>query len=169
MIHCNVLMKRIENLMHTISSYVLSWSRCVIRSYKTINPANGQETNKTVGAMNYYAYRIMIRENQENHILKVVNYFISYCWHVCENKTERLNYIRFNQRKLRCDGYIHLRDAINKDTNVNNIGQMVYYLHRIQAVQCICMNTPRCNVLCQKLWSTRLIHNFHMQSEMGWY
>ncbi|XP_036343195.1 uncharacterized protein LOC118752408 [Rhagoletis pomonella] len=92
---------------------------------KLINPTNGQETNKTVSAMNYYAYRIMIRGNQENHILKCRKLFHQYIVDMyAKIETERLNYIRFNQRKLRCDEYIHLRDAINNDTNVNNIGQM---------------------------------------------
>lgn len=39
-------------------------------------------------------------------------------------ETERLTYIRLNQRQLRSEEYIHLRDAINADGNVNNVGRM---------------------------------------------
>ena len=45
-------------------------------------------------------------------------------WMYAKIETERLNYIRFNQKKLRSEEYIHLRDAINTDGNVNDIGQL---------------------------------------------
>ncbi|CAE1169622.1 unnamed protein product [Acanthosepion pharaonis] len=37
---------------------------------------------------------------------------------------ERLCYIRLNQTKLRCDSYIHLRDALRNDADPRNIGKM---------------------------------------------
>lgn len=40
-------------------------------------------------------------------------------------ESERLLFIRLNQKKLRADDYIHLRDAIANDGNVANVGQMV--------------------------------------------
>ncbi|XP_055845040.1 uncharacterized protein LOC129911312 [Episyrphus balteatus] len=40
-------------------------------------------------------------------------------------ETERLNYLRFNQQKLRREEYIHLRDAVHNDGNLNDIGQLV--------------------------------------------
>lgn len=76
--------------------------------------------------MNYYAYRLMIRQNQENHVLKCRKLFHQYVVDMyAKIETERLNYIRFNQRKLRSEEYIHLRDAINNDGNAENVGQMV--------------------------------------------
>ncbi|GBP81129.1 hypothetical protein EVAR_88227_1 [Eumeta japonica] len=41
--------------------------------------------------------------------------------------SERLNYICRNQQRLRAEEYIHLRDALNQDGNVDpsNIGQRV--------------------------------------------
>lgn len=40
---------------------------------------------------------------------------------------ERLSYIRYNQSKLRVDNYIHLRDAMNNqnDINPNELGQSI--------------------------------------------
>lgn len=40
-------------------------------------------------------------------------------------ESERLLFIRLNQKKLRVDNYIHLRDAIITDRNVDEIGQQV--------------------------------------------
>lgn len=75
--------------------------------------------------MNYYAYRLMIRENEDNHILKCRRLFQQYAVDMyAKIETERLNFIRFNQKKLRSEEYIHLRDAINNDANVNDIGRM---------------------------------------------
>lgn len=45
------------------------------------------------------------------------------CRHV-KVETERLAFIRFNQAKLRSEGYIHLRDAIHSDGDVQNIGRL---------------------------------------------
>lgn len=39
-------------------------------------------------------------------------------------ESERLTYIRLNERQLRSEEYIHLRDSINVDGNVNNVGRM---------------------------------------------
>ncbi|CAK1599395.1 unnamed protein product [Parnassius mnemosyne] len=39
-------------------------------------------------------------------------------------ETERLAFIRFNQAKLRSEDYIHLRDAIHSDGDVQNIGRL---------------------------------------------
>ncbi|KIH57822.1 hypothetical protein ANCDUO_11985, partial [Ancylostoma duodenale] len=40
-------------------------------------------------------------------------------------ESERLLYIRLNQRKLRVDDYIHLRDAIANDGNSTDVGRLV--------------------------------------------
>lgn len=68
----------------------------------------------------------MMRHKQTNHILQcrnLLNQFLVDMYAKIE--CERLLYIRLNQKKLRATEYIHLRDAIASDGNVNNIGQMV--------------------------------------------
>lgn len=76
--------------------------------------------------MNFYSYRIMVRNDEENHILKCRQLFHQYAVDMyAKIESERLNYIRYHQRKLRSEEYIHLRDAINTDGNVNDIGQMI--------------------------------------------
>lgn len=76
--------------------------------------------------MNYYSYRLMLRQNENNHILRCGRLFHQYAVDMyAKIETERLNFIRFNQRKLRSEEYIHLRDAIINDANVNDLGKMI--------------------------------------------
>ncbi|GFY26458.1 ATP-dependent DNA helicase [Trichonephila clavipes] len=85
-----------------------------------INPQTRERTNKKVSAMNYYSYRLMICQNAENHILKCRQLFHQYIVDMyAKIETERLLYIRLNQTELRSEQYIHLRDAIVNDGNVN--------------------------------------------------
>lgn len=70
----------------------------------------------------------MIRQNSDNHILKCRQLFHQYIVDMyAKIETERLLYIRLNQTKLRSEEYIHLRDAIANDgnVNVNELGRMV--------------------------------------------
>lgn len=86
----------------------------------------GAPLNKKVSAMNFYGYRIMIRQNEINNILKCRQLFNQYVVDMyAKIETERLLYIRLNQKSLRSEEYIHLRDAIANDGNVNDIGKMV--------------------------------------------
>lgn len=76
--------------------------------------------------MNYYAYRLMIRNNEDNHILRFRRLFHQYFVDMyAKTETERLNFIRFNQAKLRADDYVHLRDAIATDGHAENVGTVV--------------------------------------------
>lgn len=89
------------------------------------NLFTGSETNKKVSSMNYYSYRLMIRENEDNHILKCRRLYHKYIVDMyVKIETERLTFIRLNQTKLRSEEYIHLRDAINTDGNAQNVGRM---------------------------------------------
>lgn len=79
-----------------------------------------------VSSKDFYAHRIMIRANQSNHILKCRALFHQFLVDVyAKIGSERLLFIRLNQKKLRADDYIHLRDAITNDGNLTDIGQMV--------------------------------------------
>lgn len=85
----------------------------------------GVETNKKVSSMNFYAYRMMIRQNIDNHLLRYRRLFQQYAVDMyVKVETERLNYIRFNQAKLRSEEYIHLRDAVNSDADITDVGRL---------------------------------------------
>ncbi|XP_039967840.1 uncharacterized protein LOC120779563 [Bactrocera tryoni] len=69
--------------------------------------------------------RIMIRPQEDNYILKCRKLFNQYLVDMdAKIETERLNFIRFNQAKLRSEEYIHLRDAVMNHANVNSIERL---------------------------------------------
>lgn len=75
--------------------------------------------------MNFYAHRLMIRQNTDNHILKYRRLFHQFVVDMyVKVETERLTYIRLNQTKLRTEEYIHLSDAMNVDQDPTNIGRL---------------------------------------------
>ncbi|XP_049317012.1 uncharacterized protein LOC125779785 [Bactrocera dorsalis] len=62
--------------------------------YKMINPVNGVETNKKVSSMKFYAYRMMIRQNYDNHLLRYGRLFQQYAVDMyVKVETERLIYM----------------------------------------------------------------------------
>lgn len=90
------------------------------------NLFTGSTTNKKVSSMNYYSYRLMIRENEDNHILKCRRLYHKYVINMyVKIETNRLTFIRLNQTKLRSEEYIHLRDAINTDGNAQNVSRII--------------------------------------------
>ncbi|XP_075469185.1 uncharacterized protein LOC142502199 [Ascaphus truei] len=90
-----------------------------------VHPTSKANTNKTVSAMDFYAYRLMIRDASQNHILHCRQLFHQFIVDMyAKIESERLLYIRLHQKKLRVDQYIHLRDAVGNDGNVDNIGKM---------------------------------------------
>ena len=91
------------------------------------NPDTGNNVlGKKVTAMDFYAYRIMIRSGEDNHLLKFRQLFHQFIVDMyAKIESERLLYIRLNQKKLRVEDYIHLRDAIANDANPNDLGKMV--------------------------------------------
>lgn len=73
--------------------------------------------------MNYYAYRLMMRQNADNYLLRFRRLFQQYCVDMyVKIETERLTFIRLNQVKLRSEEYIHLRVAISTEGDASNVG-----------------------------------------------
>jgi hypothetical protein len=68
----------------------------------------------------------MVRDTEQNHILNCRQLFHQFIVDMyAKIESERLLYIRLNQCKLRVDEYIHLRDAVASDGNVENLGALV--------------------------------------------
>ncbi|CAM4842651.1 unnamed protein product [Rotaria magnacalcarata] len=91
------------------------------------DPTTGMPVDrKKVSAMDFYAYRIMMRTGAVNHILRCRQLFHQFIVDMYTKiESERLWFIRLNQNKLRVDEYIHLRDAIANDGNTDNLDQLV--------------------------------------------
>ncbi|XP_034945931.1 uncharacterized protein [Chelonus insularis] len=101
---------------------------CDIVLHRRNDQLQRSETNKKVSSMNYYSYRLMIQENEDNHILKCRRLYHKYVVDMyVKIETERLTFIRLNQTKLRSEEYIHLRDAITTDGNAQNVGRMTIF------------------------------------------
>ena len=92
-----------------------------------IDPKTGEQVGgKKVSAMDFYAYRLMQRDGETNHILRCRQLFHQYVVDMyAKIESERLNYIRLNQKRLRVEEYIHLRDAIITDGKISDIGKLV--------------------------------------------
>ncbi|UYV73850.1 hypothetical protein LAZ67_11001135 [Cordylochernes scorpioides] len=95
-------------------------------NYRQIDQNTGVPTNRKVSAMSFYSYRIMARDNVYNHILNCRQLFSQYIVDMyAKIESERLLYIRLNQKELRVEEYIHLRDAVSNDGMVANFGKLV--------------------------------------------
>ncbi|XP_060881727.1 uncharacterized protein LOC132953221 [Metopolophium dirhodum] len=91
-----------------------------------VDPVTRVPTQKKVSCMNYYCYRIMERQNNSNHLLRYGMLFNQYIVdQYAKIESERLAFIRHNQKTLRAESYIHLQDALRSNEQSNNIGQLV--------------------------------------------
>lgn len=65
------------------------------------DPATNEQTGKKVSCMKFYAHRLMVRDNVDNHILKCGRVFHQYAVDMyVKIETERLRFIRLNQAQL---------------------------------------------------------------------
>ncbi|CAD7080778.1 unnamed protein product [Hermetia illucens] len=103
----------------TVDEVVVIMDKMNIKQY---DPNTGDYRNNKVSSMNYYAHRIMVRQHQDNYILRYGQLFHQYIVDMyAKVESERLRFLRLNQAKLRSEEYIHLRDAVagNIDGNLN--------------------------------------------------
>lgn len=84
-------------------------------------------TDKKVTVMDYAIYRLQIRKTEDTHLFQSKNLF--HQWIVdnfAKMEQGRLNFLRFNQTKLRAELYQGLNDAVNNgDQNLNNVGKLI--------------------------------------------
>ncbi len=81
---------------------------------------------KTVSCMEYYAYQLMIRCEDMNHILmcrELTQQFVVDMWAKVES--ERLGFLRREQKILRADEYVNVMDEMADGTNMKNVGKRV--------------------------------------------
>ena len=93
---------------------------------RQVNPVTGLETNKAISCKDFYAHHLMVREGEFNQLLQFKDVTIQLMVDMyAKVETERLLYVRINQKKLRSEQYVHLQDALNCDGNAHNVGQQV--------------------------------------------
>ena len=78
--------------------------------FYTIQQSNAtNRQNNNFSYMQFYAYRLMVRTDTENYLHHFKNLFNQYCVDMMAKMiTERLNYIRHNQKRLRAHEYIYI-------------------------------------------------------------
>lgn len=101
---------------------LMFWSGQPSYSISMRDPA----TNKKITAKQFYSYQFMVRDNVQNifhYCGKLTNqYFVDMYTKI---ELGRLKYLRSNQKKLRADEYIHLRDALRNDGDPNEVGKRI--------------------------------------------
>ncbi|CAK9292290.1 unnamed protein product [Gordionus sp. m RMFG-2023] len=131
--HRNITLKTISGPLRRINElhssydplqYVLLFPRGDIGYHPSIHYRN---SNKYVTCREYYAYRFMVRQDEENVILRSKRLFHKFIVDsYAKQETLRLNFIRNNQSKLRAELYQGVHDAILEgDTNVDNLGRRI--------------------------------------------
>lgn len=90
------------------------------------HPEMTMTNNRKLTAMRYYAYRIMIRDDEFNQILRGGRLFQQYVVDMAGKiEVDRLNYIRLNQSSLRSTTYRGFVDALHDNDDLSNIGRKV--------------------------------------------
>lgn len=78
-----------------------------------------------MSCLQFYAYRLMKRTSDANHLLRCCAPFQQYVVDMyAKIESERLRYFSLNQKKLRVEEYAHLRDAISNDHGGDSIGRL---------------------------------------------
>ncbi|UYV76088.1 hypothetical protein LAZ67_13002495 [Cordylochernes scorpioides] len=93
-----------------------------------IDPNTSQPLSSKVSSMDFYGYFIMVRRNSPNVIVQFGQLFHQFLVDMyAKVESERLRYITLHQRNLRAESYIHLRDALSTDANINpnSLGQRI--------------------------------------------
>ncbi|GBM59959.1 hypothetical protein AVEN_178209-1 [Araneus ventricosus] len=94
-------------------------------NFNQVEPETSNQINKMVFAMSFYAYHLMVRST-ENRLWSYRQLLHQYLVDMyAKIEAERLLFILLNQKKLRVDEYIHLKDAITNDSDPSNHGKLV--------------------------------------------
>ncbi|GBN37169.1 hypothetical protein AVEN_116968-1 [Araneus ventricosus] len=109
-------------------------------NFNQVEQRTSNKINKTVSAISFYACRLMVRST-ENRLLNYRQLLHQYLVDMyAKIEAERLLFIRLNQKKLRVDEYIHLKDAITNDSDRANHGKSVILSQSFLVVHEICTN-----------------------------
>ena len=82
-------------------------------------------SNKCVTCMQFYSFLFMTRKNSFNMLMMCRDLYQQFAVDMfAKVQSERLLYIKLNQKKLRADSYVHLKDQIREDKNVEDIGKV---------------------------------------------
>ncbi|XP_054715564.1 uncharacterized protein LOC129225044 [Uloborus diversus] len=90
-----------------------------------LGPTTKLPVKKTVSAAQFYSWRIMLRDTEENYLLRYCALLSQFLVdEYAKIETEKLNFLKYNQSKLRSEEYFHLRDEVGR-YDADQIGQRV--------------------------------------------
>ena len=90
------------------------------------DPKTNQITEKKMSMLQFYAFRIMQRDGDFNILLRAGELSHQFIVDVfAKIETDRLNLLRTKQEQLRAASYTALRDAVETDGDVRDVGQLV--------------------------------------------
>ena len=90
------------------------------------DPKTNQSTEKKMSMLQFYAFRIMQRDGDFNILLRAGELSHQFIVDVfAKIETDRLNLLRTKQEQLRAASYTALRDAVETDGDVRDVGQLV--------------------------------------------
>lgn len=92
-----------------------------------VDPQTGAPNySKKTSALQFYSYRLQLRQSEWPFLHRFKGLFSQFIVDLyAKIETERLVYIRTHQRQLRAENYVDLRDAMQRDTDAENLGRMV--------------------------------------------
>lgn len=103
----------------------------------------------------HYSYRLMVRENEDHHILKCRRGFYQYN---VDMYVKFVTAIDNYQIKIEPEKTTFRRDVLNADGNAQNIT-------RLMILPPTLVGSPRyMHVLCSSLRNTRFVHHAYVQS-----
>ncbi|GBM09848.1 hypothetical protein AVEN_5597-1 [Araneus ventricosus] len=132
-------------------------------NFNQVEPRTSNEINKTVSAMSFYAYHLMVRST-ENRLLKYRQHVHQYLVDMyAKIEAERLLFIRLNLKKLRVDEYVHLKEANKNDSDPANHEKLVILPSTFTGCPRKC---SRCRHLRSSWRKAITIHHIHFQFKL---
>ncbi len=83
-------------------------------------------SSRNVTPRDFYRHRLMVRDGQSRHLFRCGKLFQQYIVDMyLKMELQRINYLRFNQSKLRVETYSGLTDAMLRDGDATNVGKLI--------------------------------------------
>ena len=105
-------------------------------------------------SLQFYSYRVIVNRdlNSLHRYKQLFDQFLVDMYAKIES--ERLSFIRNNQKLLRAENYIHLQDDIQNDKDIANIGRLVILLSSYTGGPRYMHERTRNDFLCKSVWSS---------------
>ena len=127
----------------------------------------GVKTDKSVSCLNFYAFHLMVRVDNFNHVLRfkevISQYFVDM---YAKMEAERLRYLRSNQKQLRAEQWsAGCHQHRRKCQQCWPASYSTFVLHWLSTLHE--RTGPGCYVVRPQTWPSWFVYNIYMQSKVG--